>query len=419
LGAPDERSRHFLIGLAALSLLGFAICLAYALLVSPNEILAGDAAQYHGLARGISNGQGYSTLASLLQGHPKPTAQHPPLFPLLLAGLYELGISSLDAQRAALCVLGGAGVALVGLLGRQLAGPRAGLIAAGLAALYPNFWVLDGMAMVEALYVPLIAGALLLTYLTIARPTVWRAVALGAAIGLVTLSRPEGLVLLLLMALVVALRIPAARLRTALVVVAAGLVVVSPWIVRNAIVLDKFPLLSTNGGLTAMVANCDSAYYDRVGFFNADCSLACIRYRDDELEQSACGTRVARRYAEDHAGRVPVVVLARVARTWNLYAIDNDLSYAQFGGRNRTAGTAGLVVYFLLLPLAAWGAVLLARRGITPLPLLVPFVVVTFATALSFGFSRYRVGAEVPLVALAAVALSSGREWMNERSPSA
>jgi hypothetical protein len=206
---------------------------------------------------------------------------------------------------------------------------------------------------------------------------------------------------------VIALRAPAERLRSAVVVVGVGLLVISPWIVRNAISLDKFPLLSTNGGLTAMVANCDSAYYDRVGFFNADCSLACIRFREDELEQSACGTRVARRYAEDHLGRVPVVVLARVARTWNFYAIDNDLSYAQFGGRNRAAGTAGLVLYLILLPLAAWGVLLLVRRGITPLPLLVPFVVVTLATILSFGFSRYRVGAEVPIVVLAAIALDA------------
>jgi uncharacterized membrane protein len=67
----------------------------------------------------------------------EPSAAHPPLFTLVLALRYCLGIHTADASRLLCCVLGGMGVGMVGLLGREIAGRRAGLIAAGLAAAYP------------------------------------------------------------------------------------------------------------------------------------------------------------------------------------------------------------------------------------------------------------------------------------------
>jgi 4-amino-4-deoxy-L-arabinose transferase-like glycosyltransferase len=403
--------RYFARALVALTVLGFATSLAYALLVSPGEILAGDAGQYQLLARAIDDGFGYSTLASVLHLHPEPTAQHPPLFPYFLAGLDKLGLDSLDAHRVVLSLFGAATVALIGLLGRRLAGPRVGLIAAGLAAVYPNFAVLAGMAMVESIYLPLVAATLLLAYAVIARPTAWRAVALGVAAGVTTLARPEGVLLTLLLAGALWLRVPRARGRSVALTLVTAALVLTPWLVRNAVEFDKFPLLSTNGGLTAMVANCESAYYRHVGFFDPACSTVCWAERASEIRYSECGTRAARRYAEGNKRKVPIVVAARIARTWNFYGLGNDISYAQFGGRNRAVGIAGLVLYLLLLPLACAGVLLLVRRGVTTLPLLTPVVVVTVATALSFGFSRYRVAAEVPIVILSAVTL----DWLVEQ----
>jgi len=404
--------RAFGVGLAVSTVIGFGVALAYALGVSPDEIVAGDATQYHLLAKGIANGDGYSTLSSVLQGDPQPTAQHPPLFPLVLAGLDLVGLDSLTAHRVVLCLSAAAGVALIGLLGRRVAGPRAGLIAAAIAAVYPGFFMLAGVAMAESLYVPLIALTLLLTYALIDRPRLGPAALLGALIGLATLDRTEAVLLLPLLALAVALRLPGARerVRVVAVITVAALLVLAPWVGRNWHAFDRFPLLSTNGGLTAMIANCERPYYVDVGFIEPNCLIRCQRFREDELRYSDCGTRVARRYAEDHLGRVPVVVTARVARTWNLYGLDRDLGYAQFGGRNRTAGKLGIVMLWVLLALAALGAWALVRARRPLLPLLAPLVVATLATALTFGFSQYRVGADVSLVVLAAAGLG-WRPW--------
>jgi 4-amino-4-deoxy-L-arabinose transferase-like glycosyltransferase len=404
--------RGFYMWLAGFAVVGFGLALAYALGVSPDEIVAGDATQYHLLAQGIANGDGYSTLSSVLQGDPQPTAQHPPLFPLVLAGLDLVGLDSLTAHRVVLCLSAAAGVVLIGLLGRRVAGPRAGLVAAAIAAVYPGFFMLAGVAMAESLYVPLIALTLLLTYTLIDHPRLGVAAVLGAVIGLAALDRTEAVLLLPLLALAVALRLPGARERVRVVAVmtVAAVVVLAPWVGRNWDAFDRVPLLSTNGGLTALIANCERPYYVDVGFIEPNCLTRCQRFREDELRYSDCGTRVARRYAEDHLGRVPVVLAARVARTWNVYGLDRDLGYAQFGGRNRTLGKVAIGMLWALLALAAVGAWTLVRDRRPLLPLLAPLVVASVATALTFGFSQYRVGADVSLVVLAAAGLR-WRPW--------
>lgn len=415
-GREAASDRAFAIALAALSALGFGIALTYALAVSPDEIVAGDTTQYHLLAQGIADGHGYSTLASLLRGDPQPTAQHPPLFPLVLAGLDLIGLDTLTAHRVVLCCVAAVSVALLGLLGRRVAGPRAGLIAAGLAAIYPGFFMLAGVAMTESLYIPLIALTLLTTYALIDRPSVRLAILLGVLIGLTILDRTEAVLLLPLLALAVAVRLPGARVRVVALMTVATVLVLTPWLVRNQAAMDRFPLLSTNGGLTAMVANCEGPYYVDVGFIQPDCLIRCQRLRENELEYSDCGERVAREYAEDHLGRVPVVVAARVARTWNLYGIRKDVSYAEFGGRNRTASKLKVGMYFLMLPLAALGGWALARRGRPLLPLLAPVLMATVATALTYGFSHYRVAADVSVVVLAAAGLG-WRPWRQPTLP--
>jgi 4-amino-4-deoxy-L-arabinose transferase-like glycosyltransferase len=401
--------------LAGLAVLGFGLSLLYALAVSPGEILAGDAGQYHALAQGIANGDGYSTLASIVRGDPLPTAQHPPLFPLLLAGLDVLGVTSMTGHRVVLCLAAAASVVLIGLLGRRAAGPRAGIVAAAVGAFYPSFVVLPGVAMAEVIYVPLVAGALLVGYAAIDRPAISTAALAGALAGLATLVRPEALLLLVLLAFVLVLRMPARRLAGPAAALLAGLAVLTPWLARNWVQFDTFPLLSTNGGLTAMVANCRAAYYERIGFFEPDCSLACIHFRENELRHSRCGRRVARRYAEDHLERVPLVIAARVARTWNLAGIGTDVSYAEFGGRNRTMAKLGVALYWLLLPLAGVGLVALVTTRQTVLPLLIPIAMVILATAVTFGNSKYRVAADVAVGVLAAAGCDRLLSWRRAR----
>jgi 4-amino-4-deoxy-L-arabinose transferase-like glycosyltransferase len=395
----------FVRRLAALTALALAVRLVYALAIVDDPTGVGDAILYHVIAHALADGHGY---ANALFGEYAPTATHPPLYPLVLAGFFKLGLGSFNDQQAITCLMGTAAVALIGLLSRRLADPRAGLIAAGVAAVYPPLFVVDGSAIADALYVPLIAATLLLAYRLIDRPAPSVAVALGAVIGLATLTRSEGILLLVLVVVPVAvIRGGHRRWRLLAACAAATAVVLAPWLLRNQLTLERFPLLSTNGALTAPAANCYETYFGpKIGFVGHGCALRspCLRIKT-EVPRSECLGREAWSFVRDHERRLPLVLLAREARTWQVYGIRNDISYSTVWGRPRGISTAGLVFYALLLPLAVVGGLQLRRRGEPLVPLLAPFVLATAVAAMAFGFSRYRLAAEIPLVVLGAVAI--------------
>ena len=72
-------------------------------------------------------------------------------------------------------------------------------------------------------------------------------------------------------------------------------------------------------------------------------------------------------------------------------------------GRGRTPSWIGLFAFYALIPFSIYGFVRLVRRRITILPLLASPIILTLATALTFGVTRYRAPAEVSIVVTAAI----------------
>jgi hypothetical protein len=64
-------------------------------------------------------------------------------------------------------------------------------------------------------------------------------------------------------------------------------------------------------------------------------------------------------------------------------------------------------MYWVLLPLAVVGVLVLVRRRVGVWPLLSPAVVVVITTALTYGQQRFRSGAEPAIVVLAAVTVAA------------
>jgi 4-amino-4-deoxy-L-arabinose transferase-like glycosyltransferase len=414
MGAPVERPGggarqtevdHSAVALAAIAALALAVRLVYALAIAPGQPTPGDSLIYHALANSIAHGDGYNLAEIYHRSH--PTASHPPLYPLYLAAFVKLGISSYGAQRAVSCLLGTIAVVLVGLVGRRIAGPRVGLIAAGIAAVYPQLFMVDGTLLAEALFAPLVVLALLLAYRLLERPTIADAAALGATIGLATLARSDGIMLLVLLVVPVAWRVGRGRFRLMAVAALAAALVLSPWLVRNWIQFDRFPLLSTNGALTQLATNCPETYYgERTGFVFHQCALrsTCLAIKE-EVPQADCLLREARGYVRHHLTRVPVVAAARVARQWNVYDPGQDREYGELWAREKVTATIGMAMYAALVLLAIYGAILLRRRRVALLPLLALLVFAALVALIAFGFSRYRLAAEPALVILAAVAV--------------
>ena len=413
------RKRPFATRLAAVAGVGLAIRLVYALAVMGDRTPTGDGREFHLLANVLAQtGRYLQPFQELYLHHTVPTTEKPPLYPALLALPSWAGLDSYAAHRVVSCLLGAAAVVLIGLLGRRIGGPRLGLVAAAIAALYPALWMLDSSLRSESLYLPLIALVLLLAYRVVDAPTWRRAALLGVAIGLAALTRSEAVLLVLLLGVPLLGLIPrGARLRVAGALVAGCLVAVGPWLVRNWITFDRPTAISTNEGGLLAGANCHAAYYTPlIG------TWACLPRNDPawgENEAVISGHLRSRalEYAGDHIGRVPAVVGVRVLRVWDLYEPRSSSHFeASIADRDIAAQRAAMVSLYLLVPFAVAGAVILRRRGDPLRILLVPLVFVTLVGALSYGSTRFRVAAEPALVVLAGVGLVALWDRRRERS---
>jgi 4-amino-4-deoxy-L-arabinose transferase-like glycosyltransferase len=403
--------RRFWPALLAITAAGALIRVLYTLLEAPwPPDGLDDQFYFSALPRLLADGEGFVNpfLFVLQGGVTLPTAEHPPLHSVVLAGLAELGGTSADLQRLTGTVFGAGTIVLVGLLGRWLVSGRVGLIAAALGAVYPVLVATDGALMSESLYVVLVATSLLLALRLTRAPTVRGGAVLGAVVALAALTRSEGLALLALL-LVPLLGSPAGR-RAALASVAAAVVVLAPWTVRNWSVFDQPVAISTNSGSAIGGANCEPTFYgDQLGGWQP----ACLpdRGRGNEAEHMAQLRRDGVDYARDHAGRLPVVLAVRVGRVWNVY---DPLQVPE--GRSVRVEKLGVAMYALLVPFAVGGAVLLRRRRAELWILLAPVLLVTVTALVTYGNQRFRAPAEVSLVVLAAIGAEALRRAVAARS---
>jgi 4-amino-4-deoxy-L-arabinose transferase-like glycosyltransferase len=408
---PD-RPRRFAQSVAVVALLGGLLRLADLLTVARHTVGIGDWWFYHWQANLIADGRGFLDPFQLLQHHAVPSAGHPPLYPLLLAGLSKLGLTTTLWHRSLGVPLGMLSIVLIALLGRRIAGPAAGLTAAIIAAIYPIFIGADADLMSETLYGPLIAGGLLAALALWERPRAGAAALLGALIALAALTRSEALLFLPLLGLPLAWHGGrAGRLARVAALIGACVVVLAPWTIRNLSTFDRFVPLTTNDATVVAGANCALTYH---GVDLGGWNIACIskRSEQDESVQADKWRSEGIDYATHHVRRLPVVVAVRFLRVWDLWQPRRQVQFAE--GRQHRVEQAGIVMYFLLLPLAAYGFALLRDR-VTRWILASPFVVVSITAIAGYGVPRLRHAAEIPLVVLAGVAIPTLLERVAER----
>jgi 4-amino-4-deoxy-L-arabinose transferase-like glycosyltransferase len=206
------------------------------------------------------------------------------------------------------------------------------------------------------------------------------------------------------------------RLTHLAIIGVAGAAVISPWTIRNFVQFEEPVYLSTGLDVTMAVTNCDQAYH---GQFRAFWYMPCVQFDNppsgDLSQQAVVYRHRALDYMGDHKGELPALFAARVGRMWGFYRPLQQNHLDVIEGHEIWVSRLALGWFYVLLPAAGVGIVLLRKRRIPIAPMLAPVIVVTISAVITFGNTRYRAAAEITLAVAAAVAFVALGEWWVRR----
>jgi len=195
---------------------------------------SGDPPNYLAIAESLRSGRGFS-----LDGV-NPTATRMPVYPLFLAGVLSLPGAGVGGVMFVQLVIDAFTCVLLFFLARGLLGPRAALTAGLSAAFYLPLALWSLTVMTETLFTFFFTASLLfLAY----RPKDTRMNSLSAlSMGVATLIRPNGAVAAFFLLLWILSRRDVwwGKLRRAGVYTVCFCAVMSPWVVRNALIFRGF-----------------------------------------------------------------------------------------------------------------------------------------------------------------------------------
>lgn len=335
------------VGLRALAIAGW---------VTPSS----DADWYFARAAMLARGQGYLSNAGV------PTAYWPPGWPMALSLAFGLGGVSILTVGLFNLLSATIGAWFALDLGRHLlrseGAARLGLL---LYAVYPNAILYVPLALTEVFYTTLLlAGCWLLVA---RRGWPWLVLA-GTVFGLATLVKAQTLVVVPLVLAIdlsrqdgVVRRLPG-TIGKGLILLAVAALVVSPWTMRNKRELGAWVAVSTNGGITLLTGNNDSATGD---FTPDDALVKALDARTDlnELQYDAEAKRLGLAWIRAHPTRFVALIPRKVIRLW---APDGEGMWAWESGSPahaaaplafkalRLVNQALYVALLALFALAAW-----------------------------------------------------------------
>ena len=344
---PDVLSRRQLGLIAGLAL---AVRVGFTAVFMRGYVPNSDADSYYAIGRAVSKGQGYAFTLPFEFVH--ATAIRPPLYPTVLAAAFRVFGVHVGVAQGVNVVAGCIAVVLGALIGERINGPRAGLGAGLVLALYPPLIANDVTVLVESI-------ALLLLFATLLLLLDGRTVLAGVSLGLLMLDRASAQWFVVVVAAWVLHRF---GWRHALRLVVIVLLVVSPWIVRNAVQVGGPVLVATNGfNLNATYSNEAQATN---GFVDAYLDPAFVAMRvkaADEVELDSALRTKALRDLRSHPGWV-LHVLSRNAERWFELHPTRNQDPERLDGRNLSVRNWTLPLFYLVT-LAGVFALVRARRS--------------------------------------------------------
>jgi 4-amino-4-deoxy-L-arabinose transferase-like glycosyltransferase len=395
--------------------LGLVLRVTYLLRVRRTVELIGDPYFYYHQAKALVRGQGFIHPFTLLTEHRvEQAADHPPLYPLLLAFFDKVGITSVTQQMFMNCLIGSASIVFAMVLARRISGPRTALVSGLFVAVNPNTFRYDGTLWSETLAIALMLLSILALHHLLTSPGWKWAAATGLGFGLATLTRAEYVIALPLIT-VFLVWTGRRSLRRSFAVVAifavAGTATMSPWLVYNATRFEHPVGLTVGFQYLLPLTNCDSTYYGTtIGYWDVECLQPAYQRthvlgRDESIMASEA-TKDGLQYLRTHKRRALVMPFLRVGRLVGLYQPIQQANLDIFiEGVERPIALFGLGVWYALLLFGTIGAGSLRRKRNDLFALVLPGVVVTTASAVTYGTTRFRAGFEPFGCILAAIGL--------------
>lgn len=398
--------------IVALTLAGVALRALFGLTYWVGKPLTHDEREYLALAGALAAGRGFTDPPD----HASGTAQQfgrAPVYPMFLAAI---GATAPEPDgspvrvKVAQAVVGGLAVLLLGAIALRSAGPRAGISAAAIAAVYPPLVWFPAYVLSETLYSTVALAAAFLLQLAADRAEHERSsraggplsLAAGLATGVATLIRPA---MLFFVPLALLWLVRRRRAVLAVALLAGAMTVVAPWAVRNYRVYGRFVLVASEGGVTFWTGNHALARGEGDLAANPalkDAELAFRRQHPtlsaEELEPHYY--RDALRYIAEHPGWW----LGLLARKTFYTVVPIGPSYRLHSARYQIAS---IVPYLILLPFAMAGARRLVRARRTPTAVFLLGASTVLVCLLFFPQERFRVPVIDPVLILCAAA--SGR----------
>lgn len=311
-----------------------------------------DAATYDRLAWNLARGQGYRTTAFLGR---EMRAFRPFLFPFVLSLVYRVSGHSILAGKILQCVLGAALCPLVYGLARHLFGKRAAVLAAVLTAIYPSFLYYSiclGTETLYALCVVSMVWLLLRAAEEFRQPLAWAPAGIVLALGVLTRSALAGFALALLPWALISQPRRARALYGWLFCTVMAAFVLTPWLMRNYLVLGS-PVLTTDGGCTFWSGNHPRS--DGGGeCITPEIPTYLYILRLDEAAMDREFYRDGWRFIREDPSRFVRLMGARVWRMWRPWPHAEHV-----GAATAIVGAAEFVPVFLL---AILGVVLVRHR---------------------------------------------------------
>ena len=402
--AAVPRRELWLLG-AAIAL-GLALRLVYVIATWDHQ-LAGDEIEYDIQGAFIADGKWFWSTTPYGEAH--PSLWKTPGYPVWVGVLYSLVGKQPDVvMLIQVLLLGPLTIVLTWLLGRRLFGAWVGAAAAFVAAVHPFVWQFEARLFGEALATPLTLAILLLVLDR--RPSLRAALGAGALSGLLILVKPSAFHILVAVGAAIWI---GWRGRTGLVRAAAALaacvLVIAPWTIRNYAEFDAFvPLSAQDAGIYG-VFNDDAAHDEDAPwrwrpFTTREGDILEGRPLEDDELRAELRDR-ALEYIADHPDSVPKAILWNgVLRFWDLRDPDEALEEVPFQGRSRALTWAGLVIWWALLPLGLLALFLARRRRGLAVPLALMFAFACFVYLGNTG-TRYRAPFEPVFAVLACSAV--------------